>query len=171
VAVGAAVLVSGCGRYERRAARPEAGRPAVFLPAPRFRPPADGVLSDEQVDRFIRVRRAAKGRTDAEAARALGVLPEEIAWTRARVVESLVALDARRVREASADVYAKALASLKAARAQTRDPGDARVLDEQMAALERERASIRREETPPPALARNMRSVSSRRAELESLAP
>jgi hypothetical protein len=128
-------------------------------------------LSDEQVERFLRVRRAAKGRTDAEAARALGVLPEELSWTRARIVEVLVALDEKRVREASAEVYAKAVAQLKTAQSAARNPSDARVIEEQIAALEKDRSALRREETPPPSLARNIARVAGRRAELEALAP
>ena len=179
--LGALALVSillwattACRRSPRPASRPGALRSLPggdLLPTPRFQPPADGLLTDEQVGRFIRVRRAAKGRTDAESARALGVAPEELAWTRARIVEALVALDDRRVRAASAEVYAKALAQLKASRASVRDASRARALDEQIAALERERAAVRREETPAPALARNMQRVAARRAELESVAP
>jgi hypothetical protein len=129
------------------------------------------LLTDEQVERFIRVRRAAKGRTDAESARALGVLPEELSWTRARIVEALVALDEKRVREASAEVYAKAVAQLKAAQSAARNPSDARVIEEQIAALEKDRSAFRREETSPPAPARNIARVAGRRAELEALAP
>lgn len=143
----------------------------ALLRAPRFRPPADGVMTEEQVERFIRVRRAAKGRTDAESARALGIPPEELAWTRARIVEALVALDERRVRSASAEVYTKALAQLKASRTSVRNTDRARALDEQIAALERERASVRREESPSPVLARNMQRVAGRRAEIELVAP
>ena len=172
----ASILLSAtaCRRSPRPASRPDALRSLPggdLLPTPRFQPPADGLLTDEQVGRFIRVRRAAKGRTDAESAQALGVAPEELAWTRARIVEALVALDERRVRAASAEAYGKALTQLKASRASVRDPGRARALDEQIAALERERAAVRREETPAPALARNMQRVAARRAELESVAP
>ena len=144
---------------------------AAILPQPAFRAPADGVLSDSQIDQFLRVRRASKGRTDAEAARALGIPPEEFAWARARIVEALAALDDRRVREASAEVYAKTLAQMRAARAAVRDPQRARIVDEQIAVLERERASLRREATAAPALQMNMQRVAGRRAELEPLAP
>jgi len=167
-------LVAGCNRSDapvtpRRAG--EALRQAARRLAPPFRPPVDGLVTDQQVDQYIRVRRAAKGRTDAETARALGIAPEEISWTRARVVEVLVALDEKRVREASAEVYAKALSSLRDTRAKTRDPADIRVLDEQIAALERERATVRQEETPSTVLLSNMRRIAGRRAELEALAP
>ncbi len=117
------------------------------------------------------MRRGAKGRTDDESARALGIPTDEFAWTRARIVEALVALDDRRVRDASAETYAKAIAALRQARQSTRDSARARTLDEQIATLERERAGIRRGETPAPAAAENMRRVARRRAEIEALAP
>ncbi len=164
-----------CGRAPRRAAPASDGAasgPARALGIePRFRPPSDGLLTDEQLDRFLRVRRAAKGRTDAENARALGLSADEIAWTRARVLEALVALDEKRVREASAESYAKALAALRSARAAAREPAQARTLDVQIAALERERAEVRRQETAPPALAKNVRKVAARQVELEAVAP
>jgi len=144
---------------------------ASLLPTPAFRPPADGILTADQVDRFLRVRRAAKGRTDSESARALGISPEEISWTRARIVEALVALDERRVREASAEVYARTLATLRATRAGMTNPDRAKALEEQIATLERERSSLRSTETPGPALAANMQRVASRRAEIDPLAP
>jgi hypothetical protein len=169
------LAVAFCGRAPRGGPPPKAeaasGGAGALLPAPRFVPPPDGVLTDEQVDRFLRVRRAAKGRTDTGAARALGIPPDEIAWTRARVIEALVALDERRVRESSAEVYVRAVAALRAARGGARDPARVRALEEQIAALERERLSLRREDTPSPALAGNMRRVAPRRTELEAVAP
>jgi hypothetical protein len=138
---------------------------------PRFRPPSDGVLTDAELDRFLRVRRAAKGRTDAENARALGIPEDEFAWTRARIVEVLVALDERRVREGLSETYARALAPLREARQSTRDPAALAELERQIAALEKERSGLRREEAPPPALARNIQRVSARRAEIEAVAP
>jgi len=144
---------------------------ALGLPPAGFRPPADGVLTEEQVARFLRVRRGAKGRTDAESAQALGASPEEIAWIRGRVIEALVALDDRRVREATQETYARAIASLRATRAAVRDPARAKSLDQDIAVLERERASVRREETPSSALAANMRRVAPRRADLAAAMP
>ena len=123
------------------------------------------------MDRFLRVRRAAKGRTDAESARALGISPEEISWTRARIVEAMVALDERRVRESSGEVYARTLATLRAARTGVTNPERARALEEQIATLERERSSLRSTEAPGPALSANMHQVAARRAEIEPLAP
>ena len=87
------------------------------------------------------------------------------------MIEALIALDERRVRESSAEVYAKAIAPLRAARAAARNPRDARELDDQIAALERERAAVRREETPAPALARNMKTVLGHRGDLQGVTP
>lgn len=146
--------------------------PAVRI-APRFpfQPPADGLLTDAQLDRYIRVRRAFKGRSDEEAARAAGVGRDEFAWVRARIVEALVALDGRRVREASAETYARTIASLKETRRSVKDRETLRTLDEQIAALERERASVKRVESLPAAVAGNLRRVEARRAEIEALSP
>jgi hypothetical protein len=149
--------------------RPVAGE-ALHL-VPRFRPPSDGVLTDAQLDRFLRVRRAAKGRTDAENARALGIPEDEFAWTRARIVEVLVALDDRKVRDGLSETYARALTQLREARQSTRDPSHLAELEQQIAALEKERAGLRREEAAPPALGRNIQRVSARRAEIEAVAP
>ncbi|MGH9367743.1 MAG: hypothetical protein ACRD3M_08740 [Thermoanaerobaculia bacterium] len=173
--VALAAAGAGCGRPGDRAPSRQAGESSpsggLLRAQPLFRPPADGLLTDEQVERFLRVRRAAKGRTDAESARALGVSAEEVAWTRARVIEALAALDEKRVRDASVEAYGKALAGLRSARASARDSGEASLLDQQIAALERERAAVRREETAPPALAGNLRKVADRRAELDAVAP
>jgi len=137
----------------------------------RFRPPADGLLTPAQVDRYVRVRRAARGRSGAEAARAVGVDPEEYSWVRARVIEALVALDTRKVRTASEETYGKTIAALRQARQSARDREVLRTLDEQIAGLERERASLKQMETPPSAVAANAKRLAPRRAEIEALSP
>jgi hypothetical protein len=158
-----------CGRGEA----PSAGKPAAAarVLARQFKPPADGLLTDAQIDRFVAVRRAARGRTEADAARALRVDPEEHAWVRARVVEALTALDERRVRAASAETYARTLAQLQETRRAVRDPATAKALDEQIAGLERERSAWRKPGSLPPAVAANARRVEQRRAEIEASLP
>ncbi len=138
----------------------------LALPA-SFRPPADGTLTGAQIDKYVKVRRAAKGRTDAEASRAVGVDPDEFAWVRSRIVEGLLEADRRRVRAASEAVYGKTIASLRETRRAVRDPATARTVDEQIAGLERERLALRRPEAVPPALAANARLVATRRAEID----
>ena len=161
-----------------RPAKPErtssAGAPVAILPA-HFAPPPDGLLTDRHLDLYGKVRRAARDRSgrrtssESDAARALGVDPDEFAWVRARIVEALVALDATRVREASAQTYARAIASLRETLRSVRDPRTSRTVEAQIAALERERAGIVRRSDPlPAALAANTRKVAPRRDELEA---
>jgi hypothetical protein len=154
-----------------RRAKPETGSgpraPAALLP-PHFEPPADGLLTDRHLDLYGKVRRAARDRSESDAARALGVDPDEFAWVRARIVEALVALDSSRVRDASAQTYTHAIASLRETLRKVRDPKTARTVEAQIAALERERAGMRRSDPLPAALAANTRKVAARRAELEA---
>jgi len=163
----AALLAVGCRASEEvlPSAVPRGEEPA----AGRFRPPANGLLSQEHLDVYVRVRRAAKGRSDADAARAVGADSEEFAWVRARVAESLVALDARRVKAEAAGTYARALASLKEARTKVRDPEAARAVDTEIQLLERERGSLSREEPLSPQVTANAKLVAGRRAEIEAV--
>ena len=166
-----AALIGSCGggssgREElRRLARQSRASLNATL---RFQPPADGVITDAQLERYIRVRRGAKARTDSDAARAVGVDPDEVAWVRARVDEALIEADSRRVRAASDEVYARTIASLRETRKSVRDAASARSVDEQIAGLERERATLRRPSSAPPAVIENARKVAARRADLES---
>ena len=134
-----------------------------------FEPPADRLLTDRHLDLYLRVRRAARERSEADAARALGIDPDEFAWARARIVEALVALDAARVRLSAAETYARTLASLRQTLRAVRDPQTARTIEVQIAALERERAGMRAPEALPADIAGNARKVATRRAELEAV--
>ncbi len=137
-----------------------------------FRPPPDGQLTDLEIDRYIRVRRAARGqRTDREAASAAGIEPGEYAWVRARVIEALVALDDRKVRAASEETYARTIASLRQTRQSAHDQETQRALDEQIVLLERERASLKQVDAMPLAVSLNAKRVLARRAEIEALPP
>lgn len=137
----------------------------------RFRPPADGLLTEAHIERYLRVRRAARGRTDVEAARAVGADLDEYAWARARVIEALVALDTRKVRAASEETYTKTIAALRRARQSASDRASQRALDEQIGGMERERAALKHIDAPPVAVAVNARRVAPRRAEIEALLP
>jgi hypothetical protein len=132
-----------------------------------FQPPADGQLTEGQIDRYVKVRKAAKGRPDEDAARAVAVDPDELAWIRARVTEALLEADRRRVRAAADEVYGKTIGSLRETRRSVHDPATARSLDEQIAGLERERAGIHKAEAVPPSVAANARKVAARRAEID----
>ncbi len=168
VAAFVALSMAGCQEKPGRAPRPAS---AALKGLVRFRPPADGLITEAEIDRYIRVRRGSRGRTEVEAARAVGVDLDEYAWVRARVIEALVALDTRKVRAASEETYVKTIAALRRARQDSRDRVDQRTLEEQIAALERERASLKQIDTPPVAVALNAKRVAPRRAEIEALSP
>ena len=69
--VAAALGARSCGRpAEARDAGLRRRPRAAGRPEPRFQPPADGLLTDAQLDRYLQVRRAAGAGSDAEAARA-----------------------------------------------------------------------------------------------------
>jgi hypothetical protein len=158
----------GCRKLETRELDPVRALRARARPA--FRPPADGLLTDAQVETFLKVRSAAGRRPASEVATEMGVDPVEFAWVRARIVEALVALDARQVGEGAYESYGAALSRLRDARRSTRDGKAAARLDAEIATLERERATLRHADATSPA-SRNAARVASRRAELERVGP
>jgi hypothetical protein len=166
--LGALAGAAGCRRETPARAAPAAGVPAIGGPA-RFEPPADRLLTPRHLDLYVKVRRAAKDRPDADAARALGIDSDEFAWVRARIVEAVVAADEARVRAAAAGTYDRTLASLRKTLEAVRDRETARTIQAQIAALERERAGMRRPDLLPNDVAANARLVGSRRAELEAV--
>jgi hypothetical protein len=165
----AALPSTGCRRLETRDL--DAVRALRARALPGFRPPADGAFTDAQLDTFLKVRRTAKNRTEAQAASALGADPVEIAWVRARIVEALLLLEARQVTDAAFESYGGAIARLREARRSTRDPKTAQRLDVEIAGLERERGSLRKGEPPTPASLKNAARLAPRRAELRALGP
>lgn len=139
---------------------------------PAFRAPADGRLTPAHLDKYLKVRRAVRGATsDAEAARGVGVDPAEFEWIRGRIIEALAVLDARRVAEGGLESYARAIASLRAARESAADSKTAARIDAEIAALERERAALHRPDPAAPAAVANAARVEARRAEIEALGP
>ena len=164
-----ALPAAGCRRLETGDLDAARARQARFLP--HFRAPADGVLTDAQLDAFLRVRKAAGRRTEAEAASALGADPLEIAWVRARVVEALLVLEAARVTDAAFESYTAAIGRLREARRSEREASTAARLDVEIAGLERERASLRKGAAPATAAAKNAARVEARRTELLALGP
>ncbi|HEX9689690.1 MAG TPA: hypothetical protein VGB47_11540 [Thermoanaerobaculia bacterium] len=166
--VAVAVLASSCRREEKRPPDSAGATSAGAILHPHFETPIDRLLTDRHLDLYVKVRRAARDRSEADAARALGVDPDEFAWVRARIVEALVALDETRVREASAETYVRTIASLRQTLKSVRDPQTARTIEAQIAGLERERAGMRRPDSVPVDVAANARKVAERRAELEA---
>lgn len=158
--------LAACRREAKEASKPLLpGVPRIV----RFQPPADGLVTDAQLDRYVRARRAARGRTDREASQAVGVDPEEVAWVRARVVEALVYLETAQVRTAAEGTYSRTIASLKEASKGARDRETARKLDEQIGALEKERAGLKAADPAEPSVVANARRIAPRRAELQAV--
>ena len=147
-----------------------AGLPKLAL-IQRFRPPADGLLTDSMIDRYLKIHRSAQGQPEEDAASALRVDPDETVWVETRIREAVAALDTRRLRAETEDGYARAIASLKQARESIRDKESARTLNEQIATLEKERASLKALDSGTPELAANARRISGRRAEIDALRP
>ncbi|HEY3124323.1 MAG TPA: hypothetical protein VGK70_09715 [Thermoanaerobaculia bacterium] len=190
MAVWAAICVSpvACGRASPRKGTAAAGLPRIPVII-RFQPPADGLLTDAQIDRYVRVRRAARGlrgtqgpptkplertpqlRSDEETVRVVGVDPEEFVWVRTRIVEALVALDTSQLKSTAEATYARTIASLREAARSVKDRETLRRMEEQIAGLERERGTLKAGDKPPAAVAANARRVASRRAEIEALGP
>ncbi len=136
---------------------------------PRFQPPADGVVTDAQLDAYLKLKRAAGSRSESDTAAALGVDPAEIAWVRARIVEALLALESKQVTDTVFDSYGAAIARLRETRRSERDPKVAARLDAEIAGLERERAALRKGDGPGAAAAKNAARIAPRRAELAAL--
>jgi hypothetical protein len=166
VALALCASAWGCQQSEPGTAGASAS-PQVVPPVVRFRPPGDGLLTEAQLNRYVRVRRAARGRSDDEAARAVGVDPEEVAWVRARVLEALVYLDTAQVRTAAEGTYTRTIAALRESSKSVKDRETLRRLEEQIAGLERERAGLKPAEPPPGPVAANARRIAPRRAEFE----
>ncbi len=167
------LAVAACGRREQ-AASLDAVRALRSRVEGRFEPPADGHLTEAQIDLYLRVRReAGPAGSNVEAGRVLGALPGEFAWVRGRIVEGLLALDAQKVTSAALESYGKSIAALRDVRRRVADsaPRDAAKLDGQIAALERERATLRASEAVAPGAAANAARIARRRTEIESVGP
>jgi hypothetical protein len=160
-----------------------------------FRPPPDGLLRKEQIQRYIRVlESAARASRPAEAtgagqeasalvdedplvaldlaaARRLGFPEEEYLWIRERVLEAEAsAMNAK----LNADVLAmleKTLADLRARRTTAADSGSRQLVDEQIAGFEAERGRVRIEaaEPEPAQVKGNLRVVEPYRTRIGAL--
>ena len=139
---------------------------------PRFQPPADGRLTDAQIDMYVRVRKEMVGAgSESDAVTRLAVSPAEFDWVRARIVEALLALDSRQATTAVTDSYGRALAALKEARQGAVQAASARRVEAELAAFERERQATRRPDPLMAVVAANAAKVEKRRAEIQSAGP
>jgi hypothetical protein len=159
-----------CGRGEKRPE--EAVRAVRQRLEGRFVPPADGRLTDAQIDMFLRVRKAAVTEgSDSEAATRLAVSPAEFDWVRARIVEALLALDSRQASAGVFDAYGHAIEALREARRGAVDRASAAKVEGEISAFERERATLRRPDPLAAVVAANSAKVEKRRAEIEAVSP
>lgn len=93
--LGAALIVSGCrGKEKEEAPRGTASLMEEVAKA-EYRPPADGRLTERQVEMYVKVEarsRKIRGNdpatADLRAARELGVNPKELLWVQDRVREA-----------------------------------------------------------------------------------
>jgi len=164
----AAVITVSCRKLE--APRLEAVRSLQAKVRPAFAPPADGLLKEAQIDAYLKVLRASGRRPPADVAESMDVDPAELAWVRARIAEALLALDARQVTDAASETYAATLSRLRETRRAARDPKTASRLDAEIAALDKERATLHRPVSASSA-SRNAALVAPHRAELERVGP
>jgi len=166
--VVAAYFPASCRKLE--APKLDAVRALQAKVRPGFTPPADGLLKTAQIDTYLKVLGASGRRPPTEVAESMQVDPAEFSWVRARIAEALLALDARQVSDAALETYGATLARLRETRKATRDTKTAVRLDAEIAALEKERASLHRP-VPASAASRNAVLVAPRRAELERIGP
>jgi hypothetical protein len=139
---------------------------------PRFQPPADGRLTDAQIDMYLRARRASTGAdSESRTAARLGASPAEYDWVRSRIVEALLALDSRQATTAAVESYGRALAALREARQGAVNAASARRIESEIAALERERQATRRPDPLRAVVAANAAKVEKRRAAIQSAGP
>ncbi|MFY9551583.1 MAG: hypothetical protein WAU32_10560, partial [Thermoanaerobaculia bacterium] len=104
--LAAALLSAGACRRGQEAPAFDPVRAIRSRVQPGFRPPESGQLTPAQIDMYLRIRGARAG-PEADTARTLGIDPAEFDWTRGRIAEALLALDARAVREAALEAYGK----------------------------------------------------------------
>jgi hypothetical protein len=169
IAMPALSQFAACRRVEPRKLDP--GRVLKSAVQPGFTAPADGLLTDKQIETFLRVRREKRGELDPDARSATDADPAEFAWIRTRVREAMLALESDRVAVAAAESYARGLAVLREARRSARDAKTIGRLDSEIAALERERASLRKSKPLPATVLKNAARLAPRRAEIEAAGP
>lgn len=192
-----AVLVLGACRDDGRSG----GAPAETRRSGRaeregYRPPADGILSPDQVEAFLKVRREAvrelstagtpvplegeegiSGASESRAAeiraaRSLSVPAEEYLWVRERVLEAEAATVTAKL---NADILAlleRTLASLRERRSAAPDDASRQLLDEQLATFGAEAVRVKREaaEKEPESIRANMKVLEPHRQKISAIA-
>ena len=142
VAIAAAI---GCGGEAPVARAPSA--PAERL----YRPPADGRLTEAQVQAFVAKLKAPKGAVhEAEEGAVEGRrVTDEDLWVRQKVLEARMRLDERAAARREAEIDRKTAEALRAAAASSTDPATRDSIGRQIADLERRAGEREREARKP----------------------
>ena len=192
-----AALALGAGRDDGTAGgTPSASRRSGKVEREGYRPPADGVLTVDQVEAFLKVRREAlrelstagppaplegeqgiSGASESRAAeiraaRQLSVPVEEYLWVRERVLEAEAAAVTAKLNADILVLLEKTLASLRERRAAAPDEPSRQILDEQIASFSAEAARVKREagEKEPESVRANMKVLEPHRPRLSAIA-
>jgi hypothetical protein len=192
----AALVLGACRDGGTGGGTPAESRRTGRVEREGFRPPADAVLTADQVEAFLKVRREAvrelsvpgppaplegeegiSGASESRAAeiraaRSLSVPVEEYLWVRERVLEAEAAAVTAKL---NADILAlleKTLASLRDRRAAAPDEASRQILDEQIASFSAEAARVKHEaaEKEPESVRANMKVLEPHRPKLSAIA-
>lgn len=135
-----------------------------------YQPPADGRMTDEQIRKYLEVkRRARQGRpaggagadepsnaADLRAALELGYNPKEIGWIQERVQEAWIALRGQELDRKIAESRNQMLQDLETRLKSATDPGQTAELEKQIAEI---RAAAPLATAAPPPLEHNAKLV------------
>lgn len=173
------VLVS-CGAPRET----ENGRPGAPARPRAYMPPADGRLTDAQVAKYVaflqnRARLSpaeadseGESRVDreAEAARSLGVNPDEIRWIGQKVLEARIRIGEKEAERRNLDTYRATIVSLRKALDASTDPATRSTVSRQIGELEKESEEIERSLRRPTerVLASNQALVLHYRVDLDA---
>ena len=174
------LLVVSCGGPRESANR----KPAEIARPRAYTPPADGRLTEAQIAKYVaflqnRARLSpaepdaeseSRGDRDAEAARSLGVNPDEMRWIGQKILEARIRIGEKEAERRNLETYRATLASLRKALDASTDPATRSTVSRQIAELERESAEIERSLRRPTerVLASNQALVLHYRVDLDS---
>jgi hypothetical protein len=143
-----------------------------------YQPPADGRMTEEQLRRYLEVkRRSRQGRTaeaaaggeepaqaaDLRAALELGYNPKEIGWVQERVLEAWIALRGQELDRKIAESRNQMLRDLEARLQSAADPQQKAELEKQIAEI---RAAAPVATAAPPPLEHNAKLVGRHESEV-----
>jgi hypothetical protein len=172
-----------------------AGRIGADLPGAAYRPPPDGLLRKEQVERYVQVLEAAARESrpseasagasassalvdedplvarDLMAARKAGFPEEEFLWIRERVLEAEASVMSAKLNSDVIGMLERTLGDLRGRRTTAADAGSRQLVDEQIKGFETELARVRSEaaEPEPDTVRKNVRMLEPFRSRVAAL--